>query len=155
MEPGRLFRQSELHQERRHSHIIGFRGGIGHRYAFTKNLSNSTTVFGSGFGNDGSSAGGWTDKRPANYGFRSALDFNLPLTGHFSLSGSVGGDSTGPVEAKSSRSLPGDFLEALASAGAEAARFSLSFGFRKVEHKAHSPDSHPDKEEANLDFDSD
>jgi len=53
-----------------HSHVITFRGGFGHTYSFNKNISNTTTIFGTGFTSDVSSAGGWTDKNTINYGIR-------------------------------------------------------------------------------------
>lgn len=73
-----------------HSNIISYRAGISHAYALTKNLSNTTSVFGSGITSNVSSAGGWTDKLPVNYGLRSTLDMNFKLSDKFNLSGLVG-----------------------------------------------------------------
>ncbi len=73
-----------------HSNIISFRAGVGHTYAFNDHISNHTTVFGSGISNNVSSAGGWTDKYPLNYGVRSTLDFNIGLKEGFKLNGIVG-----------------------------------------------------------------
>lgn len=57
-----------------HSEITSFRVGLGHTYTFNKAVANTTTVFGSGVSNNASSAGGWTDKAPINYGLRSTFD---------------------------------------------------------------------------------
>jgi len=73
-----------------HSEITSFRAGISNNYAFTKNISNTTTVFGSGVSNNSSSAAGWTDKLPVNYGFRSVLDMNFSLKNGIDLSGITG-----------------------------------------------------------------
>jgi iron complex outermembrane recepter protein len=75
------------------SNIISFRGGIGHTFAFNNNISNSTTVFGSGVTNNVSSAGGWTDKYPLNYGLRSTFNFNISLKEGFKLNGIAGVES--------------------------------------------------------------
>jgi iron complex outermembrane receptor protein len=58
-----------------HSEVISFRAGVGHNYQFNNHLSNTTTVFGSGATTNASSAGGWTDKIPVNYGLRSTFGF--------------------------------------------------------------------------------
>lgn len=73
-----------------HSNIISFRAGIGHLYKFNEKISNFTTLFGSGMSNNASSAGGWTDKAPINFGFRSTFDFRFNLGEHISLSGITG-----------------------------------------------------------------
>jgi len=73
-----------------HSNVISFRAGLGHTYNFNKNISNTTTVFGSGVTNNASSAGGWTDKYPVNYGLRSILDTRFSFKGGVSLSGITG-----------------------------------------------------------------
>lgn len=73
-----------------HSEIISFRGGIGHTYNFNSHLANSTSVFVSGASNNASSAGGWTDKNPINYGFRSSFDTKFNLKEGLSLSGITG-----------------------------------------------------------------
>jgi len=73
-----------------HSEIISFRAGLSHSYNFNNYISNTTTVYGSGVTNNSSSAAGWTDKNPINYGLRSVLDTKFPLTGGFSLSGITG-----------------------------------------------------------------
>jgi iron complex outermembrane receptor protein len=73
-----------------HSNVISFRAGLGHTYNFTYNISNTTTVFGSGVTNNASSAGGWTDKTPVNYGLRSTFDTKFSLANNVSLSGITG-----------------------------------------------------------------
>ncbi len=76
-----------------HSEIISFRAGLGHTYNFSNHISNTTSVFGSGVSNNASSAGGWTDKSPLNYGFRSTLDMKFPMENGYSLSGITGMES--------------------------------------------------------------
>ena len=73
-----------------HSNVITFRGGIGHTYALNKNISNTTTAFGTAFSSNVSSAGGWTDKSTVNFGLRSTLDTKFNLAKDFSLGGITG-----------------------------------------------------------------
>ncbi|WP_373058426.1 TonB-dependent receptor [Zunongwangia sp. H14] len=73
-----------------HSEVISFRAGLSHSYLFNNWLSNTTSIFGSGVSSNASSAGGWTDKTPVNYGARSVFDFNFKLNNDFALSGSAG-----------------------------------------------------------------
>jgi iron complex outermembrane receptor protein len=73
-----------------HSHVTTFRAGVGHNYNFTKNISNNTVVFGTGFQSDVSSAGGWTDKNTINYGIRSVFTTKFDLKNSVSLSGLTG-----------------------------------------------------------------
>ena len=73
-----------------HSEIIGFRAGVGHTYNFTDRIANTTTVFGSGISNNSSSAAGWTDKDPINYGLRSTFDTRFLLGENIGLSGITG-----------------------------------------------------------------
>ncbi len=73
-----------------HSEIVGFRTGVSHTYNFTDRISNTTTFFGSGSTNNASSAGGWTDKSPVNYGLRSTMDMEFSLGKEISLSGIAG-----------------------------------------------------------------
>lgn len=73
-----------------HSEIIGFRAGLGHTYQFCNNFSNSTSVFASAVSNNSSSAGGWTDKLPANVGARSTFDTKFSLSNNISLGGITG-----------------------------------------------------------------
>lgn len=73
-----------------HSNVITFRAGASHAYRFNKNISNSTTIFGTGFTSNASSAGGWTDKDAINYGLRSIFDTRIALNGGASLNGVTG-----------------------------------------------------------------
>jgi iron complex outermembrane recepter protein len=73
-----------------HSNVITFRAGIGHTYNFSKNIANTTTVFGTGFTSNASSAGGWTDKNTITYGLRSTFNTRFSLNGGTTLSGITG-----------------------------------------------------------------
>lgn len=73
-----------------HSEVISFRTGLSHTYNFTDHISNTTILFGSGATNNSSSAGGWTDKAPINYGLRSTMDMKFSLGSNISLSGIAG-----------------------------------------------------------------
>lgn len=73
-----------------HSAVKTFRAGVGHTYQFNKNISNTTSLFGSSQTIDNSSAGGWTDKSPLNYGFRSVFEKNFNLSENIKLSGITG-----------------------------------------------------------------
>ncbi len=73
-----------------HSEVISFRAGLSHKYDFSEWLSNTATVYGSGLNTNASSAGGWTDKDPINYGTRITFDLNFDLSEDFSLSGVAG-----------------------------------------------------------------
>ena len=73
-----------------HSNVITFRAGVGHTYYFSRNISNTTTIFGTGSTNNASSAGGWTDKSSVNYGVRSTLDVRLPLSNALNFEGVAG-----------------------------------------------------------------
>jgi iron complex outermembrane receptor protein len=73
-----------------HTHVSSFRGGVGHTYRFNNHISNTTTVFGTGLASDVSSAGGWTDKNPVNYGLRSVVDMRFALGDAYTLSGITG-----------------------------------------------------------------
>jgi len=75
-----------------HSHLVSYRAGLGHTYSFTKWLSNSTSVFGTGLISDVSSAGGWTDKLSLNYGTRSTFDTKFALSKGVSLNGITGAE---------------------------------------------------------------
>ncbi len=75
-----------------HSNVISIRTGIGHTYQFNDHLSNTTTVFGTGINSNVSSAGGWTDKDPINYGARTTFDLKFPLGDKMHLNGVVGGE---------------------------------------------------------------
>ncbi len=73
-----------------HSEVIGFKVGAGHTYQFNHNISNTTSIFGSTFNNNASSAGGWTDKNPLNIGLRSTFDTKFNLSKDVILSGVSG-----------------------------------------------------------------
>ncbi len=73
-----------------HSHVTTYRAGVGHSYQFNKNITNTTTVFGTGFTSDVSSAGGWTDKTTLNVGLRSTFDTKFFLQNNIILSGITG-----------------------------------------------------------------
>ncbi len=73
-----------------HAAVKTFRGGIGHTYNFNSKFSNTTSVFGSGQAIDASSAGGWTDKIPVNYGMRSTFNSKFNLGKNVTLSGITG-----------------------------------------------------------------
>jgi iron complex outermembrane recepter protein len=77
-------------QRNAHSDIISVRLGLTHTYKFSNNLSNSTTLFGTGMNNNSSSGSGWTDKNPINYGLRSTFDSKLKLGRGISLGGITG-----------------------------------------------------------------
>ena len=73
-----------------HSHVVTYRAGVTHTYNFTKGLANTSTVFGTGFRSDASSAGGWTDKNTVNYGFRTSFDAKISVTDNIALNGITG-----------------------------------------------------------------
>lgn len=73
-----------------HSAVKSFRAGFGQTYKFNEHFSNTTTFFGSTLKMDNSSAGGWNDKAPLNYGLRSTLDVNYKLSENISISGITG-----------------------------------------------------------------
>lgn len=76
-----------------HSEIISFRAGVGHTYKFNENISNNLILFGSGVSNNSSSAAGWTDKDPINYGFRTTFDTKFDLKNGLTLSGVTGAEA--------------------------------------------------------------
>lgn len=73
-----------------HAAMTSFRAGLGHTYTFDKHFSNTTTVFGTGAMINASSAAGWTDKNPLNYGLRSTMDMNFGLCKGMTLTGITG-----------------------------------------------------------------
>ncbi len=73
-----------------HSEVISFRAGVTHNYNFNQQIANSTTVFGTGLSSNVSSAGGWTDKSPLNYGFRSTFNGKFFLKKGYLLSSITG-----------------------------------------------------------------
>ncbi len=73
-----------------HSQVYTTRLGIGHTYNFNNAISNTTTVFGTGFNSNASSAGGWTDKAATNVGLRSTFDTKFSFKSGTSLNGITG-----------------------------------------------------------------
>ena len=73
-----------------HSEVISFRAGVSHTYTFNEWLNNTTTIFGTGISSNASSAGGWTDKDPINYGKRSTFGFDVKLSESVNLKGIAG-----------------------------------------------------------------
>lgn len=73
-----------------HSAVKTFRAGIGQVYKFNKNISNTTSIFGTAQNIDQSSAGGWTDKFPLNFGLRSVFEKSFKLSDKLSLTGLTG-----------------------------------------------------------------
>jgi iron complex outermembrane receptor protein len=73
-----------------HSHVVSFRAGLVHTYNFNKNIANTTSIFGTGFRSDVSSAAGWTDKTAVNYGFRTSFDTKFSIADNILLSGITG-----------------------------------------------------------------
>jgi iron complex outermembrane receptor protein len=73
-----------------HSRVASFRGGIGHTYRFNASIANNTTLFGTAMATDASSAGGWTDKNPVNYGLRSTVDMRFVVGNSTTISGITG-----------------------------------------------------------------
>ncbi|RYY40816.1 MAG: TonB-dependent receptor [Chitinophagaceae bacterium] len=76
-----------------HSHLLSARLGLTHTYQFNNSISNTTTLFGSGVMNDASSAGGWTDKVPVNYGLRSTFTTRFQVGKKSTLTGITGVES--------------------------------------------------------------
>lgn len=73
-----------------HSQVYTARLGIGHNYIFNNWLSNMTTIYGTGFNSNASSAGGWTDKSSTNLGLRSTFTTKFNLKSNIGLNGLTG-----------------------------------------------------------------
>ncbi len=73
-----------------HSNVYSFRAGAGHTYQFNDKIANTTSVFGTGFTSNVSSAGGWTDKLALNIGVRSTFDTKFTVGKGATLSGITG-----------------------------------------------------------------
>jgi iron complex outermembrane receptor protein len=73
-----------------HCKVSTFRAGISHVYHFSNNVSNTTSLFGTGFRSDVSSAGGWTDKTSVNYGLRTSFNTRFAINNNTSLNGVTG-----------------------------------------------------------------
>ena len=80
----------EYFKRNAHSHVISYRAGVGHTYAFTDRISNTTSLFGTGLVTDASSGGGWTDKLSLNYGTRSVFNTKFYLSDKINLTGLTG-----------------------------------------------------------------
>ena len=72
-----------------HSQVYTVRTGMSHTYNFSDHVANTTTVFGTAFNSNASSAGGWTDKATTNLGLRSTFDTKFSM-GTSNLSGITG-----------------------------------------------------------------
>jgi iron complex outermembrane receptor protein len=73
-----------------HSNVVTVRAGLSHTYQFTENVSNSTSIFGTAFNSNASSAGGWTDKSTMNFGLRSVFNTRFTLGTGITLNGVTG-----------------------------------------------------------------
>jgi iron complex outermembrane recepter protein len=73
-----------------HSGVYTVRAGVGHTYKFSDNISNTTSIFGTAFNSNVSSAGGWTDKATTNFGIRSTFDTKFNVADGITLSGITG-----------------------------------------------------------------
>lgn len=73
-----------------HSGVKTLRAGISDVIRLGAHIKNTTSVFGSGFFSDVSSAGGWTDKTSLNYGIRSVFETSWTISDHTTLNGSTG-----------------------------------------------------------------
>ena len=73
-----------------HSNVITFRAGISHTYQLNKNVSNVTSIFGTAFNSNASSAAGWTDKGTMNYGARSVVNAKFELSNGISVTSVTG-----------------------------------------------------------------
>ncbi|HET7360446.1 MAG TPA: TonB-dependent receptor, partial [Salinimicrobium sp.] len=83
-----------------HSEYTGFRAGLSQNYLFNEQFANTTTVFASGAATNSSSAAGWSENNPINYGFRSAFNFEFEIAPGYELMGTAG------IEAQSQKSHP-------------------------------------------------
>jgi len=70
-----------------HSEVISFRAGVGHIFKLSERITHHFNVFGTGINSNASSASGWTDKNPLNYGLRTTLDMRFKLTPEIYLNG--------------------------------------------------------------------
>lgn len=73
-----------------HSEIISYRAGVGHTFKISNSVTHRIQLFGTGINGNASSASGWTDKLPLNYGIRTTFDISLPLKNGAKLSGITG-----------------------------------------------------------------
>ncbi len=73
-----------------HSGVYTVRAGVGHTYYFNNHVANTTSIFGTAFNSNVSSAGGWTDKATTNFGIRSTFDTKFNVGNGISLNGITG-----------------------------------------------------------------
>lgn len=73
-----------------HSEVISFRAGVGHIFKLSDRITHHLNVFGTGINSNASSASGWTDKNPLNYGLRTTLDVRYNLAPGVYLNGITG-----------------------------------------------------------------
>jgi len=73
-----------------HSEIISYRAAVGHNFKISNTVTHRIQLFGSGINGNASSASGWTDKLPLNYGLRTTVDITIPLKNGAKLSGITG-----------------------------------------------------------------
>ena len=76
-----------------HSNVITFRAGVTNSYKLNEHLTSNTTVFGTSFTSNVSSAAGWTEKATGNYGIRATIDSKFDLSEKIKLSGITGIES--------------------------------------------------------------
>jgi iron complex outermembrane receptor protein len=76
-----------------HSNVYTLRAGLEHSYIFNNHISNTTTIFGTSFNSNVSSAGGWTDKSATNFGIRSTFNTKFFIGNEATLSGITGTES--------------------------------------------------------------
>ena len=93
-----------------HSEVFTVRAGVGHTYNFKNNIANTTTVFGTAFNSNASSAGGWTDKATTNFGVRCTFDTRLNI-GNYRLSGITGLE----IERQNGTTIGYDMIDPLGS----------------------------------------
>ena len=73
-----------------HTKVERLRFGLSNHYQFNSHWNNQTTVFGSGASSTSSSAGGWNDEQPINFGLRSDFGSSFKLAEDYLLSGHTG-----------------------------------------------------------------
>ncbi len=73
-----------------HSAIERFRFGLSHHYKLKPWLKNQTTLYGNAGNGNSSSAGGWNDESPINYGLRTDFLVQLKWAEKYQLNGHTG-----------------------------------------------------------------
>lgn len=92
-EAGEFSGNSDYIRRNAHSAVYTVRAGVGHTYSFNNRIANTTSIFGTAFNSNVSSAGGWTDKASTNLGVRSIFDTKFNLANSVVLSGITGVES--------------------------------------------------------------